>query len=169
MDRARWANKEFKALGAHNIVLTTDCVSDDYKHPAVSVAVRTSDTGHLEMLKIEPKRADLPLFSVRWDLPDDAVDVDLCGDPEEARKFAEGRDGYYGHKTDRVSESPRTHAINIETPLTGPVFRGTISLNIDLALLLRDAMAVTDSVEVRTEAAMKAELMRGGEQRDDEQ
>lgn len=139
------------------MVLTPVFVSENYEQPAVSVAARTSDTGHLELFKIEPKRVDLPWFSVRWDLPDDTVDVDLRGDPEETRKFAEGWAGYKGHKTARVSESPRTHAIDIETPPTGPVFRGTISLNIDLGLLLKDAMAMTDSAEVKTDAAIKEE------------
>lgn len=62
-------------------------------------------------------RAGLPSFSARWDQYDDSVDVDLHGEAEETRKFAMQQPGYRGHKTERVSNSPRAQAIDIETPI----------------------------------------------------
>jgi hypothetical protein len=143
MDKDRWAQKEFKVLGSHNIVVTIEFLSSDYNEPGANTAVRTLDNGRLELLRIEPKRPNLPSFSMRWDQNDDSIDIDLHGETEETRRFAMQRPGYCGHKTERVTASPRTQAIDIETPATGHVFKGTITLNIDLGLVLKDGFNAT--------------------------
>jgi hypothetical protein len=138
MNEEQWSNKQFKAVGSHNIQIATEFLSGDYKEPTARV-VRSSNTGHLELLRIEPNRSDFPTFSIRWDQSDDSVDVDLLGDHEEHYKYAQQKTGYRGHKTDRVAENPRTQAIDIETPCTGPVFKGVISFYIDLGLIVSDS------------------------------
>jgi hypothetical protein len=139
-----WEKKQIKALGGHNIQITTEFVSPDYNAPTLKALVRSSTTGHTELFRIEPKRSDFPTFSIRWDQADDSVDVDLLNDQEERTKFANRTEGYRGHKTDRVGENPRTQAINIETPRTGPVFKGVVSLNIDLGLSVSDSLHSTE-------------------------
>jgi hypothetical protein len=165
MDKNRWGRQEFKALGSHNITINTEFLNDSYNMPLYTSAVPVGQTGLLELLRIEPKRTDLPSFRVRWDQNEDSVNVDLIGDSEETRKFAQQRAGYIGHKTDRVNASPRTQAIDIQTPSTGRIFKGTMALNIDLGLVLRDGFAVSadihmDAIVIRkTEGGLTSRVM----------
>ena len=140
MDKNRWATKEFKVVGSHNIRVETEFLGSDYHDPSCAPVVKPSDTGHLVLLRIEPKRASLPAFSVRWDQSEDSVNVDLDGEDEEKRKFATRQPGYRGHKTDRVGDNPRTYTLDIETPVAGHVFKGTLTLNVDLGLLLKGSL-----------------------------
>jgi hypothetical protein len=147
MDKDSFAKKASKTLGSRDIIVTTTFVSAEYCQPPSSVReVRTSETGHLQLLRIEPNRADLPSFSVRWDHKDNSVDIDLISiNEEEVACFKAEKLGYRGHHTDKLDLPSRKYLINIETPATGPVFRGTLTLNIDLAIL------VTSRVVARVE------------------
>src|SRR5690349_7778978 len=143
MDKRLFAKKSSKIDGGHNILVATEFLSVDYFEPPASVdEVRSSDTGHLELLRIEPKRTGLPSFSIRLDHSvrldeDDLVDVDLLSSSEEeVRLFKAGKNGYRGHHTHRLDRDSRTHVIDIEAPGTGPVFKGTVTLNLDLAEFL---------------------------------
>lgn len=138
MDKDSFAKKASKTLGSRDIIVTTTFISAEYCQPPTSIReVRTSETGHLELLRIEPNRAGLPSFSVRWDHKDNSVDIDLISiNEEEVACFKAEKCGYRGHHTDKLDQPSRTHVIDIETPATGPVFRGTLTLNIDLAVLV---------------------------------
>jgi hypothetical protein len=135
MDKEIFTKKSTKTLGSRNILVTKEILSNDYYEPNVAAEAKPSPTGHLELLKIEPRQtqAKMPTFSVRWDHKDDTVDVDLLGNKEESYHFKTGANGYRGHKTKRLDRPSRVHSIDIETPSTGLVFKGTITLNIDLA------------------------------------
>jgi hypothetical protein len=165
MDEERWAKKEFKWLGGHNITVTIEFLSSDYNEPVAEAVARTSNTGLLAPLRIEPKpgRSHLPSFSARWDQTKNTVDIDLDGDAEEKRKFKLQQPGYRGHKTDKVSDSPRVYAIDIETPATGHVFKGTITLNIDLGLTLGE------SLSMRADLQVESEVIRNGKPAADQQ
>jgi hypothetical protein len=156
MDKDRWANQTLKALGSHNITVTIEFLDGSYNPPNYTSGVIPGETGLLELLRIESNRPDLPSFRVRWDQTENSVNVDLLGDAEEARKFAQGSTGYRGHKTIRVNESPRTQAIDIETPSTGQVFKGTIALNIDLGLVLNAGLTMRADFQARAEVVRNA-------------
>ena len=131
MDKNAFANKDSQPRRGTDIQLVTESLSVDYNPPQCEAEVRVTATGHLEFLRIEPKVSGWPIFSVRWCHKDNTIDVDLIGDPAEKSNFADQAYGYYGHKTSLISENPRVHAIDIGTPLTGPVFRGSITLGIE--------------------------------------
>ncbi len=90
------------------------------------------------LFRLEPSRSDAPRFSARWDTKPNTIDIDLFGDSEANKKFKGGTDGYAGHHTTTLSESPRIYQIDIRTP-TGVVFVGTVELLVELGLYLQDS------------------------------
>lgn len=160
MDKDRWAKEPIKALGSHNIKITTEYLSGDYDEPTCAPVARSLDNGLLELLRIEPKRPGFPSFSARWDLADDSIDIDLSNDPEERRRFARSEKGYRGHKTQRVTDNPRTQRIDIETPVVGHVFTGTVTLNIDLGVTMEDSLNLNASLQVNADVIRNGQGMR---------
>jgi hypothetical protein len=155
MEEKRWKEKTFKWLGGHGISMTKEFLSSVYNDPVVESGAdpRTSPTGLLVLFRIEPKpgRSDLPSFSVRWDQGANTVDIDLIGDPQEKQNFALPIPGYHGHKTTIITDSPRVYAIQIETPATGPIFIGTVALNIAFGLELSGSLSMSADLEVTPE------------------
>jgi hypothetical protein len=127
MHKDLWAKKKFKVTGGRNTEVTCEFLSGDYSEPTCSKPAKAGETGLLEILRIEPKQTGLPTFVGRWDQRANSIDIDLLGDPSEARMFAMQKPGFRGHKTRTTSERPRVRALDIETPRTGPVFRGKVS------------------------------------------
>jgi len=163
MVKETWAKKDFKVLGGRIVEVTWDLLNSEYNEPTGLASVRTFDNGLLELFRLTPKLPDFPFFIVRWDQRDDSVDVDLRGEAAEIRKFAMQESGYRGHKTQRVSASPRTHALDIEIPGTGPVFRGVIALNLEFAQKLKAGSRVSSEFQVN------AVLVRNGTPTQDEE
>jgi hypothetical protein len=161
VEKTKWTKQTVKALGGHNIIVECEVLNRQYCEPRISFVVRATDTGHLELVKISARNPSLPSFSIRWDQADNSIDVDLLGDANEARKFAMQKGGYRGHKTVLTSKTPRIYAVNINTPSTACVFRGTITLNIDLGVTLEDIATHVgmgaDAVVIRNTAVMKPE------------
>jgi hypothetical protein len=151
MDRDRWAKKEVKVAGTHNIVVKIQFISRDYNDPVVVESAKALENGRLELMRLEPKRSDWPEFSVRWDQSAGSIDIDLRGG--HAREFALRRPGHRGHRTERVSDSPRIFVIDIETPGTGPVFKGTISFHVDVSAAVSDRLQFRETAGVRVEGA----------------
>jgi hypothetical protein len=155
MDEKSWTEKSFKWLGGHDITITKGFLSSDYSDPVVEpgAAPKTSTTGLLVFFRVEPKpgRSHLPSFSARWDQGQNTVDIDLVGNPKENEKFARSKPGYRGHKTTIVTDNPRIYAIDLETPATGHVFKGTIALNVDLGLELSGGLSMSADVHVKSE------------------
>jgi hypothetical protein len=157
MEMKQWAAQKSKVLGSRNIIVTTEYLNSEYALPASALAETPSATGHLVLLRIEPTRNGLPSFWARWDHRKQCVDVDLKGAPSERRKFKEGRPGYRGHKTKMVTRvgGPRAYAIDIETPSTGRVFKGTLCLSIDWALSLDAGVYVIAGLDVSAQVVKR--------------
>jgi hypothetical protein len=155
MDEKSWTERSFKWLGGHDITITKEFLNRDYSDPVVEpgAAPKTSTTGLLVLFRIEPKsgRSYLPSFSARWDHGPNTVDIDLVGDPGEERKFKSSKPGYRGHRTTKVTDDPRVYAIDVETPATGHVFKGTIALNVDLGFELSGSLTMSADVHVKSE------------------
>jgi hypothetical protein len=146
-------------LGAHNVTVTREFLSSDYNEPVVEEVATTSNTGLLNnLLRIEPKpeHSKLPSFSARWDQTKNTIDIDLVGDAEEKRKFALPAVGYRGHKTRIISDSPRVYEIDIETPTTGHVYKGTVAGIIDLGLDLSGGLTMSEDLQVKPEVVRNA-------------
>src|SRR5262249_14320933 len=100
---------------------------------------------------------DLPSFSVRWDHTDDAVDVDLIkGNQREIYSFRQQKKGYRGHKTQRVSGSPRIHAVDIAIPENGDVFKGKLTLSLGVAVAVSDTLTFSDHCTATVVPAQKS-------------
>jgi hypothetical protein len=105
----------------------------------------------LVLFRIEPLRAGLPSFSVRWDRDDDTVDIDLEGQPRDRAAFARPSPRFKGHKTSKVSDNPRTYKIDIKIP-TSNVFKGTITLRgLGFGVRLQDGLSLAAGFQCEAE------------------
>jgi hypothetical protein len=151
MDEKAWVDRDSKILGCRDIVVTTAYLSRDYLPPLDAVAAeKTTSRGRLLLMTIEPKDSPtLPRFCARWDHEAQCVDIDFEDDLKERRKFKYGKAGYRGHQTLMVTKpgGPRAYAIDIETPITGPVFKGILAFKADFALNARAGLYVTAGFE----------------------
>src|SRR6266481_4274786 len=146
MQKDKYAKPEPRPNKATDIEITAEWISPNYKlrHSSISEA---TDTGHLELFRLEPIDDQFPCFSARWDWKPNTVDVDLIGDEEANKAFKAESGGYKGHHT--TSDSPRSYQIDIQTPVCS-VFRGKIALSVELALYLRDHFStLVDEVRFR--------------------
>jgi hypothetical protein len=138
MDKLKFANAPLRATEVRNIRLSTRQINPKYQVDS-GINSTTSDTGRLEVLRIEARQPSLPTFSCRWDLNANTVDIDLIGDAVARRAFEKGKRGYRGHHTTIVSDSPRIYEITIHMP-GEHVFTGTIQLEVGFGLLLQDTL-----------------------------
>ncbi len=145
MDKQKFAKMALRTTGAWNIRILTDQINPKYQIIAVKNSI-TSDTGYLELFCIEPLQLGLPTFFGRWDLRPNTVDIDLLGDAAASSAFKNEMNGYRGHHTRVISDSPRIYGIAIQTP-SEHVFSGTIELNIGLGVLVQDSFTVQDSAQ----------------------
>jgi hypothetical protein len=147
MEREKFARLELRACSASKIQITTHEIDPTYQ-VTFAVVSNTSDMGHLELFRIEPRQADLPIFSGRWDLRPNTIDLDLIGDPAAGRAFRDETNGYHGHHTTVISDSPRIYGVDVHTP-EGCVFRGTVTLNIGLGVSLKDSFTLEDFAQAK--------------------
>jgi len=96
-----------------------------------------TDTAHLELFRLEPLDSSRPGFSARWDWKENTVDIDLLGDQESRKKFKADSDGYKGHHTVTLSQSPLAYQVDVRMP-SEAIFKGTITLSVDLAIFMQE-------------------------------
>jgi hypothetical protein len=145
MQKDKYAKIELRPRKASEISITAEQTHPNYELKSHSSSLAT-DTGHLELFRLTPLGHQLPTFSARWDLKPNTIDIDLIGDAEASRAFKAEADGYKGHHTVVVSESPRIYQVDIQTP-AGIVFVGKIEVAIELGLHLRDRFEIIDQLE----------------------
>lgn len=145
MKKEIFANLGLRANSASNIEVVTDSIDSRYRLVESNRSIST-ETGYLELFRVEAHNAELPTLSARWDQKANSVDIDLLGDVAASRSFKDESGGYTGHHTQIVSDSPRIYRLEIRTP-TGPIFFGTVTLNIELGVLIKDNFTCEDSAE----------------------
>jgi hypothetical protein len=138
MQRDKYAKIQLRPNKATRIEITPERTHPKYQLKFQSTSLAT-DTGHLELFRIEPLERVLPTFSARWDLKPNTIDIDLIGNAEASEAFKAAVDGYNGHHTVIVSDSPRVYRVDIQTPM-GVVFVGKVEVAIELGLHLRDSL-----------------------------
>ena len=121
---------------ANDIAVTTEEINPVYELKSRRDSAAT-DTAHLELFRLEPSDSKRPSFSARWDWQENTVDIDFLGDQELCKAFKADSDGYKGHHTTTLSESPLTYQVEIRVPAES-IFKGTITLSVDLALFRKD-------------------------------
>jgi hypothetical protein len=139
---------------ANDIDVTTEEINPVYELKARRDSAAT-DTAHLELFRLEPSDSKRPSFSARWDWKENTVDIDLLGDPGLCKEFKADSDGYKGHHTTALSESPLTYQVDIRVPAEA-IFRGTITLSVDLALFRKENVGeiidqITDKLTILVE------------------
>lgn len=146
MQRDKYAKTELRPNRATGINITAERTHPNYQLKVQPSSLAT-DTGHLELFRLEPLKTELPTFSARWDLKPNTIDIDLIGDPEASKAFKAATGEYKGHHTVIVSDSPRIYQVDIQTP-AGIVFVGKIEVAIELGLYLRDRFeALRDEIK----------------------
>lgn len=136
MQRDRYAKIELRPNKATEITISPEQIHPNYKLRSEPSSLAT-DTGHLELFRLEPVEGERPMFSARWDLKPNTIDIDLIGDVKAGTAFKAESGGYKGHHTVVVSETPRVYLADVRTPM-GIVFVGRIAVKIELGLYLRD-------------------------------
>jgi hypothetical protein len=154
MLRDKYAKIELRPNKATRINITSERTHPKYDLKFQSSSLAT-ETGHLELFRLEPLEREQPTFSARWDLKPNTIDIDLVGDAEASREFKASANGYKGHHTVIVSDSPRIYQVDIQTPV-GIVFVGKIEVLIELGLHLRDSLEslreqITDELRILIE------------------
>lgn len=134
MDRKKVYIRNGKDIFRHDAAFNKE-VSTDYIDPGYTLDItehsKMSDTGLLTLFMIKPnKGSNFPLFAVRWDEKEQAVDIDIISsNPTICKLFKAGKDGYCGHHASRISESPRLYKIEIKIP-DKKIFVGNTTFNV---------------------------------------
>ena len=103
-------------------------------------------TGRLEVGALKPQKKGLPGFVMRWDEKEEAVDIEISGVSDNARRnFRREENGYKGHHTKRVSGDSRIFEVDVATPKE-VVFQGRIVVLLVRKKALRDSLSLTDSL-----------------------
>lgn len=136
MQRNKYAKIQLRPNKATQITITEQSIHENYTLKFTKSCVAT-DTGHLELFRLEPSDHALPIFSARWDAKDNTVDIDLIGDSAQSRAFRAEEPGYHGHHSQTQNHSPFILKVDIQTP-SGSIFSGTIELIVELGIYLAD-------------------------------
>jgi hypothetical protein len=85
-----------------------------------------TEQGLLTCGKLKPKSAELPEFIFRWDEKQDHLNVDMKSCKESKNNWKSEKNGYRGHRTERVRDIPKwAFYLMIKTPSL-KVFEGSI-------------------------------------------
>lgn len=128
MDRNKVSKKDGKVFSSNEVGFTKiEYLSDDYKLMPFSHN-KITETGHLIIGKLMPRKDILPIFTFRWDEKKGELDVDINNASDDIKqKFKEGINGYKGHHTTRViGEDERVFRANISLP--DKIFQGNIKV-----------------------------------------
>lgn len=137
MDAKRFREKTTKVDSASNINLQDEYVDPRYTVEVPSPAAVTA-TGHLVILRLNPKRAELPSFEVRWDEKQNTVDVDLI-DIGGTRRTT----GFEGHHPESISNDPRVIKISIQLPAF-KIYEALLTLNVNWGVSIGAVMQQMD-------------------------
>jgi hypothetical protein len=150
MDARKLEAKGVKTVSAFNFKRQDRFVHAQYVLRGGELASVTA-TGHLEVLRLEPVvPGELPIFSVRWDERANTIDVDLIGDPQEAKLFKRGACGYYGHHCETASTAPRTFKVSLGARWLR-LYEGFLTFNIGLSAQVKDEFRLEDSISASCE------------------
>jgi hypothetical protein len=101
-------------------------------HPDYAFGILGSvltETGLLEIFKLESKNPTLPYFVGRWDQSIETLDVDIFNAGSRVSdSFRAERGGYAGHHPLRTSDRERRYSVKISLPGT-LIFEGFVSFN----------------------------------------
>ncbi len=113
-----------------NLKVNTAYIDNDYLLSSLGCN-DISETGLIELFKITSKKRDHPSFQARWDEKENLVDIDIKNVSKNiSTSFKSEKNGYSGHHSTMVVESPREYHSKICLP-NKVIFAGTITFNIN--------------------------------------
>lgn len=148
MDPKKFLEKPKKVAGTTKVdVVLMDFLDSDYETEILSNQ-STISTGLLEVVRLNPKKPNLPTFIFRWDERPGELDVDICNCPEvEKQDFKMGKRGYKGHHTQEITGEGKIFVADIGIP-NKEIFKGKINVGLFIQLMIKDSGVGTDSVKV---------------------
>ncbi len=160
MNKDRYARIEIRPHVAEDIDVVVDYLHPDYKivHERKALA---GDSGLLQLFRLETLDTSFPSFSARWDIRENAVDIDLQGDKKSSSLFKAGKDGYKGHHS--TSAGDGVYVIEIDVP-NAAIFRGTVKMvGTGIVYLKDDVSAVIEGMkdDFAVSSAQTSESDRG--------
>jgi hypothetical protein len=130
MDNERFAKREFIVADVCGIEVSTEFLHPDYILSGIKPDAKVGGTGRLELFRLDAIAKGLPSFLIRIGHDDhEAVDIDLIGGEPERAAFVKGKPGYVGHHTLNLNTNPRSYKLEVEIPLVGRVFSGTVTMH----------------------------------------
>ena len=125
---------------------------EEHLHPAYDLewdkATDAGETGLLTLFVLKSRDPQLPSFRGRWDIRQDAVDVDLLDRAEkDGKTFKAGKKGYRGHHSTKMTD--RSYQIDIAIPghdifraVLGFVGSGTTELHDEINVIVSDSLRI---------------------------
>ena len=146
MEKDRYKRIELRPHEAGHIELEEEMIHPSYELEYDSSA-KAGPTGLLRLFRLKSRNAALPNFDGRWDIRQNAVDIDLLGPKEISRSFKSQAAGYRGHHSKALGDNH--YYIDIAIPGV-EVFRGTLELEATGIVYLLDEFKLggTDSVTI---------------------
>lgn len=111
---------------------SAECIDlvKEYLHPSYELkseaAADAGETGLLALFHLKSKAPELPSFRGRWDMKENAVDIDLLGGANESKVFKAGKDGYRGHHSTTLEDG--RYQIDVAIP-SHDVFRAVLEFD----------------------------------------
>ena len=136
MGPGEFKNLSGKALKVNNLVVEKGYISDEYR--IEKDLAPTTETGHLEVLRLIRRDGKGPDFSARWDhLNDKVLKFDMCNASQsQKKKFRNGLSGYAGHHNEK-SADPNKRVFEIKIcARTEDIFIGTASLSLTFEMIM---------------------------------
>jgi len=143
MNRDKYSPTHLRPKSAGNIVIVTKYIDPSYRL-IYSAKSEATDTGLVNLFSLSSDDDSFPNFAGRWDMKENAVDVDLIaiGKRLDKQAFIAERDGYRGHHSVRDEGSPNTFRLHIEIP-DKTVFCGLLEMDGTGAIYLRDTIELS--------------------------
>ena len=146
MDQKKFENKTKRIAGATKV----DIVSVEHLNPEYEIEVlsdqRTTPTGLLEIVRLNPTKPGLPRFIFRWDENADVLDVDIYKD-EKYRNDLWNKNVYNGHHTRRISNEAKIFESDIKR-FDSSIFKGKIDVGLFIKITIKESCKLIDSIKV---------------------
>jgi hypothetical protein len=150
MNKDKYARIEIRPHTAEDVRVITDYLHPSYRavHEKTSTA---GDSGLLQLFRLDPTDDSFPGFSARWDIRQNAVDIDLHGNDRAASLFKAEKDGYKGHHSTALANG--VYLLEITIP-GAVIFRGKLQMTgTGIVYLKDDASSIIEEMQDHADTA----------------
>ena len=106
-----------------------------------------SDTGLVKFCELTPRYLHLPMFIIRWDEREEALDVDIYIDGKLDNKLWD-ESGYNGHHSQKIENKGYNRGYKIDIKIPGrQIFSGIIDIGLSFELKMQDSIFLSDQYQ----------------------